>query len=227
MTSDSDRRSELASGRARTYAVLSALYLAPPAQDLVVDVLRAGLGEGGNNPLARALVETMRCGAGGQAGSEVVAEHTRLFVLPSGIVPNESNFLDENRRVGGHVTVAVQQFYDSAAARFSSACLELPDHIGVELEFMKFLCDIEFQLWQAADRSGLENCVEFQRGFLDGHLLRWHRALCDRIVEESVLDLYRALARFTVDFLETERAYLPELVREVVTERRDLCALAS
>jgi TorA maturation chaperone TorD len=227
VTSGTENRSELASGRARTYAVLSALYLAPPSQELVTEVLQAGLGGGRDNPLARALVESLRSGTEGRAGSDVVAEHTRLFVLPSGVVPNESNYLDDNRRVGGHVTVAVQQFYEAAAARFSGACLELPDHIGVELEFMKFLCDIESQLWQAADLPALDKCVEFQCRFLDEHLLRWHRSLCDRIAGESILELYRALARLTADFLEAERAYVPELAREVGTERRDLCALAS
>lgn len=217
----------VAGGRAKTYAVLAALYAAPPSEELAAMLRAGGLAQEGSGALSAAANELTECfrraASDGLSDSDLVAEHTRLFTLPSGVVPHESYYADQNQRVGGHVTVGVQRCYDAAAAQLTSACLELPDHMGVELEFMKFLCDIEAQFWQEPNWGGLQQCLDFQGGFLAEHLLRWHRALCDRILNESNLDLYRALARLTVDFLEAERAFVPELARGICSEGRTAC----
>jgi TorA maturation chaperone TorD len=201
----------VAAGRAKTYAALSALYLAPPTQ-AQIDSLRAD-----------GFLAAFRDAVGSMTESELAAEHTRLLVLPSGVVPHESMYLDENKRVGGRVTAGVQQFYDSAGAKLTKACLELPDHIGVELEFMSFLCDIEAQLRAQRDVDGLQQCLRFQHNFLSGHLLRWYRALCDRILGDSSSEAYRALARLTIAFLEAEGELLPRLIDELDSESRTVC----
>ena len=217
----------VAAGRARTYALLSALYLSPPSEDLAALIRADGLAQEEGSALGAGAAALTACfrriASEGLPDSDVTAEYTRLFVLPFGAVPNESFYLDEKKHVGGRVTAAVQRFYDAAAARLSGTSMELADHIGVELEFMKFLCDLESQFWNAASEEGLETCIGFQRDFLENHLLRWHQALGRKIVEESSLDLYRALARLTIDFLEAERAFVPALAREVCSEGRTAC----
>ena len=217
----------VAVGRAKTYAVLAALYSAPPTQELAAMICAGDITTDGSEALNSAASELTACfqraASDGSMDSDVVAEYTRLFVLPSGVIPNESFYADENRRIGGHVTVEVQQFYEAAGAQLTGACLELPDHIGVELEFMKFLCDIEAQLWLAPDSAGLRQCLDFQCNFLADHLLQWQRALCDRIRNESDMDLYRALARLTADFLDAEWAFVPELAGGVCAEGRKSC----
>lgn len=221
----------VASGRAKTYAVLAALYLAPPTEDLVALIRAGGLvAEGGSalRAAADALTESFRRAASaGLAEAEIVAEHTRLFTLPSGVVPHESYYADKNQRVGGHVTAAVKLYYDAAAAELTGACLELPDHMGVELEFMQFLCDIEKQFWNEPEGEGLQRCLDFQSEFLAEHLLRWHRELCEKIQSETSLEIYRALATLTIEFLEAERAFVPELTKEIHSEWRTPCASES
>lgn len=223
---DPKEMQHVAVGRAKTYAVLAALYSAPPTQELTASICSGDITTEGN-VLTSAATELTACfqraASDGLMESEVVAEYTRLFVLPSGVIPHESFYADENRRIGGHVTVEVRQFYEAAGAQLTGACLELPDHIGVELEFMKFLCDIEAQLWLAPDREGLRQCLDFQCDFLADHLLQWQRALCDRILNESAMDLYRALARLTADFLDAEWAFVPELAAGICSEGRKLC----
>jgi TorA maturation chaperone TorD len=209
---------EFASGRAKTYAVLAALYTVPPTKELADAIREGNLPRERGGALAEALTESFRRGADEQADNDLVAEHTRLFVLPSGVVPNESYYADQNQRVGGHVTAEVQRFYDAAAAQLTGACLEMPDHIGVELEFMKFLCDIERQFRAVGDPDGLQRCLDFQSGFLEAHLLRWHKRLCERILAETNSDVYRALARLTLEFLEEERAYVPELTGKIQSD---------
>lgn len=224
---NSEHMQDIAAGRAKTYAVLAALYSAPPSPELAAMIREGGLIQEPGSALAAAAEELtafFRQAPQEATDNDIVAEYTRLFVLPFGVVPNESFYMDEKKAVGGHVTVAVQRYYDAAAAQLTGTSMELADHVGVELEFMKFLCGIEAQLWQEPNWAGLEKCIEFQSGFLDGHLLRWHRALADKIVAESELDLYRAVARLTVDFLEAERAFVPDLARELCSEGRKLCA---
>lgn len=221
----------IAAGRARTYALLSALYLSPPSEDIAALIRAGGLAQEEGGALGAAADALTACfrriASEGIPGADVEAEYTRLFVLPFGAVPHESYYLDEKKQVGGHVTAAVQRCYDAAAARLAGASMELPDHIGVELEFMKFLCDLESQFWNAASEEGLETCIGFQRDFLDSHLLRWHQALGRKIVEDSGLDLYRALARLTNDFLEAERAFVPALAQEICSEGRTACLAES
>lgn len=217
----------VAAGRASTYAVLAALFTAPPSKEMSALVCIGDFLPIGNEAVrvaAQTLVACFRKAAlDGLPLNDLVAEHTRLFVLPSGVRPNESFYLDSNQRLGGRITVAVQRFYQDAAAHLTGDCLELADHIGVELEFMKFLCDIEAQLWEPSNHEGLARCLGFQNDFLSAHLLRWHRAVCQKVIEESGLELYQALAQFTIDFLETERVFVPELTQEVCSEGSPVC----
>jgi TorA maturation chaperone TorD len=221
----------IASGRARTYALLAALYSAPPAAELAATIRKGGLAPDGSGPLkdaTEALTGAFRrLESAGPFAADVIAEHTRLFTLPSGVVPHESYYMDTNQRVGGHVTAAVKRYYDNAAAQLTGACLELPDHMGVELEFMQFLCDIEAQFWNGPDADGLQRCLDFQNGFLSEHLLRWHRELCEKILQETGLEIYRALATLTLEFLEAERLYVPVLAQEIHSEWRTPCASES
>jgi TorA maturation chaperone TorD len=217
----------VAAGRAQTYAILAALYSAPPTPELAALIRAGGLRQEGNSALAAAANALTEAFTADLPETEIAAEHTRLFVLPSGVVPHESNYLDENRRIGGQVTVSVQRFYEAAAAQFTRECLELADHIGVELEFMKFLCDLEAQFWQAANEEGLRKCLSFQADFLEHHLLRWQRTLCEKVIEETGLDLYRALACLTIEFLEAERNFVPDLNNRILSERRTPCVTES
>lgn len=220
----------IAAGRAKTYAVLSALFAAPPSADLAAAIREDGLVQDGSGALAAAADELTAffrlAPEGAQLDTEVAAEHTRLFVLPAGVVPHESYYLDENKRVGGHITVSVFQYYENAAAQLSPACIDLPDHMGVELEFMKFLCGLEAQFWHEQNEEGLRKCLDFQNAFLADHLLLWYRPLCEKVIEETSLGLYRALARLTMVFLDAERAFVPELTEEI-SQWRETCVTES
>ena len=221
----------VAGGRAKTYALLAALFSAPPSEELAAMIRKGGLAPVGGGPLkqaAEALTTAFRLLVpAGPAAADVVAEYTRLFSLPSGVVPHESYYTDDNQRVGGHVTAAVKLYYDNAAAQLTGACLELPDHIGVELEFMQFLCDIEKQFWDGPDGDGLQRCLDFQNGFLFEHLLCWHRELCEKILNETGLEIYRALATLTLEFLEAEQVFVPKLAQAIQSEWRTPCTSES
>ena len=220
----------VAAGRTKTYAVLSALYSVAPSGALAEMICEGGLvqenGQRSLNAAANDLTAFFREAASkGLLDNELTAEHTRLFSLPSGVIPHESFYLDEKKRLGGRVTIGVRQYYQDAGAQLTKECLDLPDHIGVELEFMKFLCEIEEQFWKESNLEGLRKSLQFQNHFLAEHLLLWYEVLCGRILEEAKLDLYRALARLTIEFLNSEREFVPELTKEIDPEWENSCAL--
>jgi len=47
--------------------------------------------------------------------------------------------------------------------------------------------------------------------------------LCEKVLNETTSDLYQALSRLTIEFLEAEREFVPELTNEIHTERRETC----
>src|SRR4030066_496172 len=91
---------------------------------------------------------------------ELAAEHTSIFVLPSSHLPHEAVYLDREKRLGGRVTISVSQFYEKAGADVLESCIEMPDHIGMELEFMAFLCKMEKEMQGNADYTALKDCIQ-------------------------------------------------------------------
>jgi TorA maturation chaperone TorD len=219
---------DVAAGRASTYGVLSALYLAAPSEALV-DSIRTGdvIADGGSGALHAAANDMMvafgEAAAKSGFGNELAAEHTRLFVLPSGVVPHESFYVDTNKRLGGRVTEGVKRYYRDASAELTEQCLDLPDHIGVELQFMSFLCDIEAQLRGQPDAAGLRKCLGCQSEFLNEHLLRWYKPCCQKVISEASSGVYRAVARLTMAYLDAERKLVPQLISEIDSESRTVC----
>lgn len=150
----------------------------------------------------------------GDLQNELAAEHTSLFVLPSSYLPHEAVYLDKDKRLGGKVTISVGQFYKKAGAEVLDSCIEMPDHIGMELEFMAFLCKRERELRESGDYAGLDNCILLQKEFLDEHLLRWVHQCCEKIIERAKYGFYRAVAYLIIEFMESEGEYVTELYAE-------------
>lgn len=141
-------------------------------------------------------------------GEELAAEHAGLFVLPSGVIPHEAFYLDTEQRLGGRVTITVEQFYRRAGIPVLDRCIEMPDHLGLELEFMAALCRLEAAVEDAGDPAALERCLHVQRAFLEEHLSRWAAACCENVVRHARYGLYKAVARFTTEFLGSEEVRL-------------------
>lgn len=91
---------------------------------------------------------------------EAAADHQRLFGF--NLFPYESVFRHPSGLLGGPVTEAVAQTYRPYA--FSPPAAAAPDHIGVQLAFLAFLCGAE---------SGDPQAQVAQRHFLQTRLLPW------------------------------------------------------
>lgn len=204
------------------YRFLSGLYLRPPSDALLESIL-----DGSITTLFRddeemsAFVKV----ASGMANikDELEAEHASIFALPSGVIPHEAVYLDKEKRLGGRVTMGVRQFYERTGTNISEDCIEMPDHIGMELEFMGLLCGLEKKFREKSDRSSLWKCIEFQKAFLDVHLLKWAHQCCEKVIEKSVYGFYKAIAHFTNEFMKDEEKYISELYRKVCKQGEGIC----
>lgn len=202
--------------RERTYKFLSALCLKPPSDSLIsmiedgsiLSVFQDSMDTRGYTELAGFINEVPEIS---NLKNELTAEHTALFVLPSAFLPHEAVYLDNKKRLGGRITIGVRQFYEMAGADVLKECTEMPDHIGMELEFMGFLCKLEKELWEKADLSGLQKCIEIQKTFLEEHLLKWLFQCCGRIIERATYGFYKAIANLMMDFMKSEEEYISEL----------------
>ncbi len=104
----------------------------------------------------------------------------------------------------GPEAAAVERLYLQEGLEPNAGFSELPDHVGVELEFMAFLCRKTVDAMQADDLSRLSECRHQQQHFFRAHLGAWGRVLADRLASQARTSLYRILGIFLNLFLELE-----------------------
>jgi putative dimethyl sulfoxide reductase chaperone len=143
-------------------------------------------------------------------------EFMDLFKVPLGryIPPYESVHRDARLVDGkptrgllmGPSTVDVRRLYQDAGAALQLA--ELPDHIGVELAFLSFLCQQERAARANGDHAAADNYRAYQRGFLAGHVLEWVPGYCELVQEQSTTHHFRVLTTITPRFCRLDLAGL-------------------
>lgn len=169
--------------------------------------------------LLRGILEQDLFGREEQAGTEQIAlEYARLFVVPGKHVvrPYESVYCDVltidtstacspyfqsepqgigfNGFLGGPSSVAVREAYRQVGLELAPAAHELPDHLGVELEFMGWLLE-----------HGQTNQA---RVFFVEHLGRWVYNCVSEIKQKAHSWFYRSVAEKLECFLKDEQETL-------------------
>jgi putative dimethyl sulfoxide reductase chaperone len=104
----------------------------------------------------------------------------------------------------GPETAAVERLYLKEGLGPSDEFAELPDHVGVELEFMAILCRKAIEAIQAGDGSTAQEYRHQQYCFFVEHLGTWVRLLAERLASQAQTSLYRFLGNFLSLFMELE-----------------------
>lgn len=193
--------------RAQLYSFLAAAYLWPPTDDTVAaardedfaQLVGAFLG-----PVPRMALDALRArevdhGAVHMAWEELFRVPTKRYTKPFESVYREPYTDDkgrERRRLMGDCTAHVVEFYQAAGAEFQGVLTasRMPDFIGAELEFMRFLCQQEAAALQRGDDAQVGELRTLQRRFLDEHLACWVEPLCDQVLERDDTGYYAAIA---------------------------------
>jgi TorA maturation chaperone TorD len=98
----------------------------------------------------------------------------------------------------------VEQLYLKEGLEPSTGVNELPDHVGVELEFMAVLCRKAVEAMRAGDAATAQAYRHQQYCFFMEHLGTWIRLLAERLASQAQTSLYRFLGNFLNLFLELE-----------------------
>lgn len=213
-----------ATARANMYKFLSAAFVEPPSAALLAPLLAEGFVGELEEVLGAAAVDDLRQFVRGFQGDYegLDQEFQGLFMVPLGryVTPYEAVYRDEREVGGARVqgllmgpsTLAVKQLYREAGAAISEDFKDLPDHVGLELACMEFLCAAEARAWERGDLDEVHRIRGFQRRLLHEHLLQWVPALCGRIRETAPGPFYRGIASLTEAYLRREADALAPLV---------------
>jgi len=104
--------------------------------------------------------------------------------------------------------------YADAGVVMNEEVKNSPDYIGIELDFMRHLTQVEAQAW---DESRIDEACEMlqkQQAFLKEHLMTWVPRYCEEMLKEARLDFYRGIALITRGFVLDENEKVPEYLGE-------------
>lgn len=213
-------QADWARARANVNRFLSAAFLEPPSEALVATLSGDSFIEELEKIFGSVAVDDLRKFAGEFEGDheDLDQEFQDLFMVPLGryVTPYESVYRDERKvddtvvrgLLMGPSTVAVRQLYREAGADISDDFKDLPDHIGLELACMEFLCEQEARAWEQQDLAKAQQMRDLQKRLLHEHLLVWAPTLCARIREYAPGPFYRGIAGLTEASLRWEASFL-------------------
>lgn len=136
---------------------------------------------------------------------KLAVEYTMLFLGPGKhISPHESVHREGKGLLYGDSTLDVKKFYKNCDFVLSPIYKGMPDHIAVELEFMKHLANRESTAWKEGDRDKAMKFQRMQKRFLSEHLNKWAPAFCEKVEMRAELSFYKGFARLTKQFIESE-----------------------
>jgi TorA maturation chaperone TorD len=142
------------------------------------------------------------------AYDDLAEEFARLFILPgTPLHPYESVQRGEGQ-LWGEATAAVRQAYQEAGFTLHPETNMVPDHLGVEFEFMAHLTALEAERWEGGSPSEAEALQERQKAFLREHLLAWAVAFAHTLRAEASHPYYSFLADLLETVLESDASFL-------------------
>jgi TorA maturation chaperone TorD len=228
-TDDFSGLQKLAEARGNIYKLLSQIYLYEPSKELIKGLCEAKflcyLSNVSSEYLqaCKILEDFLKTLKGNGEYKSVRQEYMNLFVVPSRqyVRPYESVYRDKqfgsdkaSGLVMGESTTAVKRFYTQAGVKISPIYTNLPDHFGLELQFMHLLCMRESEAWKQREKDKSFQYLELQRLFLKDHLAQWSNEVCTEIVRLAKRDFYKAIAEITKRYVAQDCAEVDLLIRE-------------
>ncbi len=191
-----------AENRSYYYGFLSTVYLQEPTREFIKSLRASNFLDDLNKSDLR-LDKTINNDVSDNHLNNLVLEYTRLFIGPGKhISPYESVYRDNEDALWSETTVEVKNFIESLGLEYSYNWSGLPDHIGVELEFMQRLTCHEKEAWTQEDKKQAIHCLEFEKRFVDEHLSQWVPTFCDKVKEETRVAFYGEIADLTRQFID-------------------------
>jgi TorA maturation chaperone TorD len=103
--------------------------------------------------------------------------------------------------VMGDAALGAKGFYAALGYHLPHGCNEPPDYIGLELDFMRFLCQEEAGGWNTQSHGRALECQTWEREFLYKHVVEWVPVFCAEMFADAREDFYRGMAQLTRAFV--------------------------
>lgn len=209
-----EENQELAQGRGNIYNFLAILFLQKPTEELISKVVSQEVVDNLTRMFDSSILQELKDFAmtSEKDYQKLELEYDALFNVPLGkyVTPNESVY--KTGLVWQLPTAEVNQMYKRAGLEV--ALKEMPDHIGLELNFLAFLCNREKEMWQKGDLEGALSQLKIEWEFLEKHLSTWVDDLCKNILEKAETNLYKGLAKITRAYVAADFEEVNSLLEE-------------
>jgi putative dimethyl sulfoxide reductase chaperone len=100
--------------------------------------------------------------------------------------------------------VWVKDFIEDAGCSYRTDYNDLPDHISIELEFMRELTAREAQALDGGDAGKARELRRLQEKFLTRYMARWVPEFCGRVAAATEQQFFSSMAALTKDFIRSE-----------------------
>ena len=144
-------------------------------------------------------------------------EYTFLFLGPGKhISPHESVQLKRGSGIlWGKETAIVKQFMAAAGFELDEAVNDIPDHIGVELEFLSHLSTKEAEAWQADDREAAAAALGWQHRFVSNNIGKWAGRFCRAVEAAAETPFYAQFAKLLRTFIAGEKSEIVDRLSRI------------
>jgi TorA maturation chaperone TorD len=140
---------------------------------------------------------------------------TRLFrgVVRDGVLPPyESLYRPE--RLQRKPAQEINRLFSEMGVQVPEEWHQPSDYIGVELDFMRFLCEKEMRLRDDGEPNTLREAVEAENSFLEEHLALWVPIFCKKMFQQAHEDYYRGVARLTAGLVAYDGTYVKTMLSD-------------
>lgn len=206
--------------RANTYMLLSRLYLKeidePLLHELHDMVFPMNTGDGDVDE-GYLLIATYLSNLWTESLTELAVDYARSF-LGNGVdafaaaYPYESVYTSEKRLLMQDARDEVLAIYRSFGIEKQKDWGEGEDHIALELEFMRVLCERTSKALRAGDADEAARLLLAQRNFMHDHLVTWVPMMTADLRRFTQTRMYEGLACLTDGFLRTDYAMLQDIL---------------
>jgi len=145
--------------------------------------------------------------------TKISMDWTRLFrgVARDGILPPYES-LYRPLRPQKKPAQEVNRLFSKMGIQVPEEWHQPSDYIGVELDFMRFLCEKEWNVRDSAGSNALRETIEAEKSFLEDHLALWVPIFCERMLGEAQEKHYRGIAHLTRGLVGFDGRWVPRLL---------------
>ncbi len=152
--------------------------------------------------------------------TDLAVDYVRTFIgagrnAKMAAYPYESVYTSEERLLMQESRDEVLYLYQAEGLHKIEEFNEAEDHLGIELEFMVFLCARALETLRAGDIQRTLGYLRKQEEFLSKHLLNWVPKFCEDALKFAKEGLYRGLAKVTVGLLKLDQETIHDLAVEL------------